>query len=200
MDSDSKDELNINTKYNDILEPNSIIYEHKDCICCSCKGKKIIMNDRNKFTFIYRSTCYLAFLLIFFSFFIIPGIVFWIIKRKISSLIVGLLIYLCIIFIICFNLNYYSCLILDENSAKIIKSKLFYKKTFTYDRFELDRFELEYKSGENEESASYYYHFSLYLISGGKEIIYSIGRNNNNLNKETYDALLNIVNLYIGAS
>ena len=46
-----------------------------------------------------------------------------------------------------FYLNYYSCLILDENSVKIIKRKLFYKKTIIYDKFDLDRNELEYKSG-----------------------------------------------------
>ena len=111
---------------NDILGSNSIIYDNKDCSFFNFKGKKIIINDKRKFTFIYRSTYYLAFLLTLFSSFIIPGIVFCIIKRKIKSLLVGLLLYLIIISIIGFYLNYFSRLILDENSVKIIKRKLFY--------------------------------------------------------------------------
>ena len=200
MNSDSEGALYINTKCNDILGSNSIIYDNKDCSFCNFKGKKIIINDKRKFTFIYRSTYYLTFLLTFFSSFIIPGIVFCIIKRKIKSLLVGLLLYLIIILIIGFYLNYFSRLILDENSVKIIKRKLFYRKTLIYDKFELDRIELEDKSGDNDEGPSYYYYISLFLISGQKEIIYYLGRKNNNINREAFDTFLNIVNLYIGST
>ena len=67
MNSDSKRALYIHTKYNDLLEPNTIIYDDKDCICFNCRGQKIIMNDRSKFTFIYISVYCFAYLLIFCS-------------------------------------------------------------------------------------------------------------------------------------
>ena len=104
------------------------------------------------------------------------------------------------IIIIGFCFNYYTCLILEENSVKIIKRKLYYKKTIVYDKFDLDRIELEYKSGGNDEGPHHYYYFNLILTSGKKEIIYKLGTNNDKLNREAFDALINIVNLYIGAS
>ena len=62
---EEKKNLNENSIYNNIYNGtyellNTIIYEDIDCCCCSCSGKKIIMNDRNKFTFVYRSGCHLA--------------------------------------------------------------------------------------------------------------------------------------------
>ena len=201
MNSGAKRALYIHTQYNDSLEPNSIIYDDKDCFCCNCKGKKIIMNNRSKFTFIYRSTCYLTFLLILsFSFLLIPGIAAFIMYSKIESLLVSLLFLMIFIFKLCFCLNYYSCLILDGNSVKIIKRKLLYKNTKIYDKFELDRIELEYESGGGEEGPNHLYYFNLILTSGKKERIYCLGTNNDNINREAFDALLNIVNLYIGAS
>ena len=201
MNSDSKRALYIHTKYNDLLEPNSTIYDDNDCFCCNFRGQKIIMNDRNKFTFIYRSTFCLTFLLIVcFSFLILPGIIYFINYQKLESLLISLLIFFIFIIIIGFCLNYYSCLILDENSVKIIKRKLLYKKTIIYDKFELDRIELEYKSDEDEDSPRHCYYFNLLLTSGKKELIYKLGTNNDKVDREAFDALINIVNLYIGAS
>ena len=201
MNSDSERALYIHSKYNDLLEPNIILYDDKDCICCNCKGQKIIMNDRNKFTFINRSTCCLSFLSIFsFSFLILPGIISFIIYQNLESLLISLLFFLISIIIIGFCLNYYSCLILEENSIKIIKRKLLYKTTIIYDKFELDRIELEYKSDEDEDSPRHCYYFNLLLTSGKKEMIYKLSTNNDKVNREGFDALLNIVNLYIGAS
>ena len=92
MNSDSKRVLYIHTKYNDLLEPNTIIYDDKDCICCNCKGQKIIMNDRSKFTFIYLSIYFLIFLLVFCSsLFIFCGIIFFVVYRIFEYLIVCLL-------------------------------------------------------------------------------------------------------------
>ena len=201
MNSDSKRSLDIHTKYNDLLEPNTIIYDDKDCICFNCKGKKIIMNDRSKFTFIYISAYFFTFLLIFCSSLSLSvGVYFYIKQQILESLLVSILITLIFIIIIGFCLNYYTCLILEEKSVKIIKRKLFYKKTIIYDRFDLDRIELEYKNGGGGEGLNHYYYFNLFLTSGKKEIIYKLGTNNDNVNRETFDDLLNIVNLYIGAS
>ena len=79
----------------------------------------------------------------------------------------------------------------------MVKRKLYYKKTIVYDKFDLDRIELEYKSGGNDEGPHHYYYFNLILTSGKKEIIYKLGTNNDKLNREAFDALINIVNLYI---
>ena len=201
MNSDSERALYIHSKYNDLLEPNSLIYEDKNCIGCNGTGQKIIMNDKSKFTFIYRSTLCLTFISILnILSLIFLGISYFIMYRKLEVLL--LFIFTCLIYIIIigFYINFSSCLILDENSVKIIKRKLLYKTTIIYDKFELDRIELEYKFCAKGEGPSHYYDFNLLLTSGKKEMIYKLSTNNDKVNRKDFDALLNIVNLYIGAS
>ena len=51
-----------------------------------------------------------------------------------------LLITLIIVLVIGCCFNFYSCLILDQNTITIIKRKLFYKESSTYERCDLEKF------------------------------------------------------------
>ena len=192
---------NIYNSYNGTYELlNTIIYKDLDCFCCSCDGKKIIMNNRNKFTFFYRGKCLYAYSFILCLLFPVFGLVGTILKSDYWGMLVILLIALIIVLVLGCYLKYYSCLILDQNTITIIKRRLLFKTSSTYERCDLEKFELEFKDlYDSDRGFSDYYYFNLFLRSGKVETIYCLNPTIHNFNKEGIDALTNIINQYINS-
>ena len=184
--------------YNGTYELNTILYEDIDCCCCGFGGKKIIMNDRNKITFIYKSRGFLVFIFFLYSIIPLAGIVIDIIKKDYNNLLIILLFILIGGLVIGCSLNYYNCLMLDQNTITIIKRRLLFKTTSSYERSELEKFEVEFSSDYDvERGRAHYYYFNLFLKSGKVETIYCLIPTKIDFNKEGIDALTNIINQYI---
>ena len=190
-------EYSIYNNYNGTYELNTVLYKDIN-LCCCFDGKKIIMNDRNKFTFVYKTTGYLAFIFLIFSIFPFTGLIYGIIKMEYNNM------FFCFIFIfiegliIGFCLNYYNCLILDQNTVTIIKRRLLYNTSLSYERCELEKFKVEFRSDYDVETgSSHHYYFNFFLKSGKIETIYSLIPTKIDFNKEGIDTLTKIINQYI---
>ena len=188
----------INNYYNGSYELNTNIYEDINLCCCCFGGKKIIINNRSKFTFVYKSLGFLIFIYFIFSSIPLAGIVYGIIISEYKNIFLGLLFILIEGIIIGCCLNYYNCLILDQNTISIIKRRLIYKTYSSYEMCDLDKFEVEFSSDYDVESGStHHYYFNLFLKSGKIETIYCLIPTKTNFNKEGIDALTKIINQYI---
>ena len=194
---EEKKYLNENYLYNGTCELNTIVYKDIN-LCCCFDGRKIIMNDRNKFTFVYRTTGYLAFIFSLFAIFPLTRIVYDLIKMDYYNMLICFLYILIEGLVIGFCLNYYNCLILDQNTITIIKRRLLYKTSSSYENCELEKFEVEFRSDYGAEGgSSHYYYFDFFLKSGKIETIYCLIPTKIDFNKEGIDTLKNIINQYI---
>jgi len=190
----------IYNNYNGIYKLNVNLYEDINLCCCCFGGKKIIMNGRNKFTFVYKTGGYLAFIFCLLSFFPLAGLVFDIIKNEHRKILICLLFILIEILIIGFCVDYYNYLILDQNTITIIKRRLFFKTSLTFERCDLEKFEVEFRSEfDSERGRSHRYYFNLFLKSGKVLTIYRLIPTKLDFNKEGIDALTNIINQYINS-